>query len=387
MGVPDSMKFFSDTETGIAAFNRFFRKYWKVRAYALFSKFEFGKDIIVDLLYKRRGKYARPVLHTLMFITLFFGITFGPLLIQSQTAEATSEDTLPSGVLLNSSGQEIAGSGLVTVQGEEVFKYRGGEIFEHEVASGETLQSIAKKYNLENVTTITWLNGIDEKTAIKPGQKLKILPTDGVLHKVKKGDTICSIARTYSLIEKGDSCDDPGIQPIVDYPFNTFTDDEFGLQVGQYIVVPSGVMPAPVDSAPRPTVSRRLTPNAGTVSATGQFIWPASGKITQGFTSYHRAFDIANRSGGAILAADSGRVIVSGWKDNSGYGNRVMIDHGNGFVTLYAHMSSISVQEGQTVRRGDVVGQMGSTGRSTGVHLHFEVRQGGVNQNPGSWLK
>ncbi len=367
-------------------FNQFFKRYWKVRAYALFSKFEFLKDLVVDLLYKRRGKYARPVLHTLLFVTLFFGITLGPLILKNETAEATAPDTLPSGVLLDSSGQEIGGTGIVTVQGEDVFKYRGGEIFEHEVSQGETLQTIAKKYNLEEITTITWLNNISEKDPIRPGQKLRILPVDGVLHKVKKGDTICSIAKTYSLIEKGEDCGS-GAQPIVDYPFNTFTDDEFGLQVGQYLVVPQGVMPTPVQSQTRPTVSRPSTPNAGSVSATGQFIWPASGRITQGYAFYHKAFDIANKGGGAILAADAGRIIVAGWKDNSGYGNRVMIDHGNGFVTLYAHMSSISVKEGQTVRRGDVLGTMGSTGRSTGTHLHFEIRQGGVNQNPGTWLK
>ena len=97
--------------------------------------------------------------------------------------------------------------------------------------------------------------------------------------------------------------------------------------------------------------------------------------------------DIANHVGTAILAADSGKVIVAGWTDNTGYGNRVMIDHGNGFVTLYGHMSVIAVQVGQTVRRGDVIGQMGSTGRSTGPHCHFEIRHGGVNEDPMTYLK
>src|SRR5690606_11476883 len=98
--------------------------------------------------------------------------------------------------------------------------------------------------------------------------------------------------------------------------------------------------------------------------------------ISQGFRFYHQAIDIANKAGGAILAADAGTVTVAGWPDNYGYGNRVMIDHGNGMVTLYAHMSRIRVVVGQTVNRGDIIGDMGSTGRSTGTHLHFEVRQG-----------
>jgi murein DD-endopeptidase MepM/ murein hydrolase activator NlpD len=369
----------------LRAFNDFLRLYLKMRSYALFSRFEIAKDWIVDILYRKRGKYARPVLHLFLFVTLFFGITLGPSIVRSQASESPVADTLPSGVLLTASGQEVDAGGFLTVQGDDVSRYRGGEVYEHSVESGETLKSIADKYGLGKTSTIAWLNNMSEKDAIKPGQKLRILPVDGVLHKVKKGDTICSIARTYGLIDKGEDCGS-GAQPIVDYPFNTFTDDDFGLQVGQYLVVPDGQMPQP-DNPKTTAVARRLTPNAGVVSATGQFIWPASGGITQGFAFYHKGFDIANRGGGPILAADSGKVVVAGWVDNSGYGNRVIIDHNNGFVTLYGHMSSVAVQVGQTVKRGDVVGQMGSTGRSTGVHLHFEVRLGGVNQNPGNYLK
>lgn len=367
------------------AFNDFLRRYLKERAYTLFSRFELVKDVVVDLLYQKRGKYARPFLHVVLFVTLFFGITIGPRIVQSQASQSVIADTLPSGVLLTSTGQEVDAGGFLTVQGEDVSRYRGGEIYEHTVEGGETLKSIAQKYGLSKVTSITWLNGISEKDPIKPGQKIKILPVDGVYHKVKKGDTLCSIARIYGLIEKGDDCGS-GAQPIVDYPFNTFTNDDFGLQVGQYLVIPGGEMPMP-DDAPVTRVSARLTPNAGAVSASGQFIWPASGRITQGFSFFHKAFDIANKSGGPILAADSGRIIVAGWVDNSGYGNRVMIDHGNGYVSLYGHMSVVSVQVGQTVKRGDVLGQMGSTGRSTGTHLHFEIRLGGVQQNPGNYLK
>ena len=86
------------------------------------------------------------------------------------------------------------------------------------------------------------------------------------------------------------------------------------------------------------------------------------------------------------MAADSGTVVFAGW-DGSGYGNKIIIDHGNGFITLYAHMSVLQVGAGQRVNRGDVIGQMGSTGRSTGVHLHFEIRQGGVLLDPGMFLR
>jgi murein DD-endopeptidase MepM/ murein hydrolase activator NlpD len=251
------------------------------------------------------------------------------------------------------------------------------------VEAGETLKSIANKYNLSDVRTIQWLNNLTPNQAIKPGQSLKILPVDGILHKVKKGDTLCSIARTYSLLDKTEDCGSGGEQPIVDYPFNTFTDDQFGLQVGQYLVIPGGVMP---EEQAVTVIARKLTPNAGVVSANGTFIWPAAGRITQGFFWYHPGIDIANHDGGPILAADSGRIIMAGW-DTTGYGNRIVVDHGNGFLTLYGHLSVIAVQMGQTVRRGDVIGQMGSTGRSTGTHLHFEVRKGGVHLNPLDYLK
>jgi murein DD-endopeptidase MepM/ murein hydrolase activator NlpD len=134
-------------------------------------------------------------------------------------------------------------------------------------------------------------------------------------------------------------------------------------------------------------LATQLTPDAGSVSGTGGFVWPTSGQISQGYKWYHKAVDIANHVGTSILAADSGRIMVAGWTDNTGYGNRVMIDHGNGYVTLYGHMSRVDVVVGQTVKRGDQVGLMGSTGRSTGPHLHFEIRAAGALQNPQNFLK
>jgi murein DD-endopeptidase MepM/ murein hydrolase activator NlpD len=139
----------------------------------------------------------------------------------------------------------------------------------------------------------------------------------------------------------------------------------------------------PSEQVGAPSVNRRqITPDAGTVVASGQFVWPSSGTITQRFVWYHQGIDVANRAAPNILAADSGTVIVAGWLDNYGYGNRVMIDHGNGYKTLYAHMQKTYVIAGQTVARGSAIGQMGSTGRSSGTHLHFEVIRGGVHINP-----
>ena len=351
--------------------------YWysKSRFYRWFVRLEVVKDRIVDVLYRKRGKYARPALHVTTLGLLLAAITFGPLVFaqgneqpDQQVAENVLQDTQYS-------------SSFYTQQAEEVRQYRGGEVTTHVVEPGETLGSIAEKYGLQ-IDTIIWENGLDAKAALKPGQELQILPVDGVRHKVARGETIYSIGKKYGL-------ESSEVQKVVDYPFNEFLNDEtFSLAVGQYLMVPDGVKPTEkTQTAPRSSRNLALTPDAGTVAAQGSFVWPASGQISQGYSFYHKAFDISNRAGGQILAADSGTVVVAGWKDNSGYGNRIMIDHGNGFVTLYGHLSVIQVQEGQRVNRGDVIGQMGSTGRSTGTHLHFEIRQGGSLLNPGGFLQ
>ena len=121
--------------------------------------------------------------------------------------------------------------------------------------------------------------------------------------------------------------------------------------------------------------------------STGSFGWPIAGRyISQYFYSYHLGIDVPGNTGDPVYSSDGGRVARAGWWPG-GFGNAVKIDHGNGYVTLYAHMSAVQVVEGQRVKRGDVIGQMGSTGRSTGTHLHFEVRQGGALLNPLSFLK
>lgn len=359
-------------------FLQYARGYTRRRGYQWFSKFEFLKDSLVDLLYKRRGKYSRPFLHTGMMSLLVFGVTFGPVVIEESKASENGQELLPSGVLASATDY---GDSITTTQGKEVADFRGGEILTHTVEEGETISSIAARYNLEP-NTIIWQNNLSKDAKIKPGDKLEILPVDGIRHKVKKGETIFTIAKKYGL-------DETQAQGIVNYPFNEFQDDEnFTLTVGQWLMVPGGVkVEEAAPQKPRSVFASQLTPNAGAVSPSGSFIWPASGIITQGYSFYHKAFDIANRAGGPILAADAGRVIVAGWPDNSGYGNRVMIDHGNGYITLYGHMSVIQVQVGQTVSKGSVIGQMGSTGRSTGTHCHFEIRHNGVLENPGIYLK
>jgi murein DD-endopeptidase MepM/ murein hydrolase activator NlpD len=263
--------------------------------------------------------------------------------------------------------EEMETSTLVTIKPR-------AEIIEYSVQSGDTVSTIAEKFGV-SVDTIRWENDLKSVKDIKPGQVLRILPVTGVRHKVKPGDTIYSIAKKYQV--------DP--QAIVDWPYNTFANDEtFALAVGQDLIIPDGIKPKETPTAPRPTYYAQV-PGAG--AGTGQFAWPTSGRISQGYSWYHKAVDIANKDAPDILAADGGTVILAGWVPPMAYGNHVIIDHGNGFVTLYAHLSQIYVGVGQKVARGQAIGKMGSTGRSTGIHLHFEIRQNGSAQNPLNFLK
>jgi murein DD-endopeptidase MepM/ murein hydrolase activator NlpD len=252
------------------------------------------------------------------------------------------------------------------------------EIIEYEVQPGETVSEIAQKFGIDT-DTIKWANNLQSINAVKPGQKIKILPVSGVAHEVKSGDTLESVAKKYEA--------EP--QAIVDFPFNDVPDD-FKLAQGQILIVPGGYIPEP-KAPPRTRVPAYIAQAPGTTFQApggGNFIWPTTTSgISQYFAWYHPGIDMPNRVAPAVYSADGGTVVVAGWPDNYGYGNRVVVDHGNGYQTLYAHLSNIYVSAGQTVSRGQAVGQMGSTGRSTGTHLHFEVRYKGIAVNPLAILK
>ena len=241
------------------------------------------------------------------------------------------------------------------------------------VRAGDTPISIAERFGL-SPETIVWANTeLEENPALlRIGQQLIIPPVDGVLHTVKAGDTLESIARKYEV-----SVDD-----IINWEPNHLTRDS-QLVVGQQIMVPGGVKPF---TRPRVALTGQMVaPPSNFTGATGRFIWPATGVITQYSWSGHVALDIANLTGTPIYAADAGVVIYVGW-DNTGYGNMILIDHGNGFRTRYAHLSAFNVSAGQQVSKGALIGRMGSTGRSTGPHLHFEIIYNGVRQNPLAYL-
>jgi len=203
------------------------------------------------------------------------------------------------------------------------------------------------------------------------GQQLTILPVDGVYHQVGGGDTIDAIASTFKT--------DP--QLIINQPLNNLDPENLLIIPGQWLIVPGGS---------KPFVPRAVTAYSGPIpgdatAGTGIFGWPASGEITQGYFGYHPGVDIGGWTGATVLAADSGYVVATGW-DDTGYGLSVVIDHGNGFQTLYAHLNEYYVSPGENVAKGQQIGEIGTTGNSTGPHLHFEIRHGTVQRNPYGFL-
>ena len=346
-------------------FLHFFRKYIASRVMMFGQQFERFKDLIVALLIVKRGKYSSSFLNTSFIIIVVTVIIGGPIIVENNPFNSSLDDTqIP--FQNNVIAFDPFATPLTTTNSDKP----RDKVLDHAVASGETLDSIGKRYGVSS-NSIKWATGL-MSDKIKTGQMLKIPPVSGVVHKVVSGDNIYSIAKKYRV----------DAQAIVNWPFNDFADlDTFQLTVGQTLIVPSGIIIDSTDERPV-TISKAI---AG-VKGTSNFIWPASGIITTYPASYHMALDIADPSSPPLLASDTGTVVFAGCL-KYGYGCHVIIDHGNGYQTLYGHMSYIGVTAGQVVSQGQQIGIMGSTGRSTGTHLHFEIRSGGTLLNPLSFLK
>ena len=258
----------------------------------------------------------------------------------------------------------------------------------YKVAAGDTPLTIASRFGL-SVATLLVNNQLNDSSVIKPGQELKIPPVDGVTYKVKAGDTLAALATKYKVSE-----DD-----ILNA--NEVETDEDLLIVDDEIVIPQtnlSVPKAPQVTRPRTQI---VTNNTGRISLTtatapsnivssGDLLWPTSSRtITQYFTRRHNGLDISGHKqnpGPDIYASDDGFVEIAGWQ-SGGWGNTVVINHGNGLKTRYAHMSVINISAGQSVTRGQQIGNIGNTGRSTGPHLHYTVYRNGIAVNPLSYIK
>jgi len=243
------------------------------------------------------------------------------------------------------------------------------------VQPGDTVLGIAEKFGLKP-ETIQWANpGLAQNVdLIRPGDSLAILPVDGALHIVTSGDTLGSIASEYKV-----SVDD-----IIGYKGNGLADASAALSIAMKLVIPGGTKPY-VAQQSNVAYTTGATPANARIGG-GNFAWPTSGSINQRFWSGHTGVDIGAWIGSPVKAADGGYVAIAqgGW--NAGYGNYVVIDHGNGFVTLYGHLNSIYVKPGESVSAGEQIGAVGTTGNSTGPHLHFEIRYQGVPRDPLAYL-
>lgn len=326
--------------------------------------FEKGKDFLVDILLVKRGRYSKHFLN-ISFLFIVAGAIVGGPVIANYYPTITPSETPPDYIASEISSITLGDLTTTTVVSDKP----RFEILDYEVVKGDTLGTIADKFGI-SIDSIKWANSLKTEKLI-PGQSLRIPPVTGIVHKAVAGDTIYSVAKKYKT----------EAQKIVNFPANDFADlDTFALNIGQVLFVPDGVMP---EAAPvyRPSSVPQFIAGAG-----GRFMWPAQGVITQYPVSYHMALDIANNAAPPIAAGDAGTVAYAGCL-KYGYGCHVIINHADGYQTLYAHLSSYAVEAGDKVGRGQVIGKMGSTGRSTGIHLHFEVRRNGVILSPLPFLK
>jgi Peptidase family M23/LysM domain len=258
------------------------------------------------------------------------------------------------------------------------------EIITYTVKTGDTIFGIAEMFGLKP-ETILWGNYYtltDDPHKLQPGIVLNIMPMDGTYHRWSEGEGLNGVAHGYDVT--------PDV--IVNWPGNHLDPATLGdyshpnIKPDTMLFVPGGHRDFVTWSAPRisrnnPGVAKILGPGScGTIAdgavGTGSFIWPANNHTLSGFdyspTTNHFGIDIRGALGDPVYAADNGVVVYAGWND-WGYGNVVVIDHDGGWQTLYAHLSSFNVGCGYSVYQGDVIGAFGSTGNSSGPHLHFEM--------------
>jgi murein DD-endopeptidase MepM/ murein hydrolase activator NlpD len=272
------------------------------------------------------------------------------------------------------------------------------EIVKYTVEKGDTVFGIAEKYGLQP-QTILWGNYgtlLDDPHNLAPGQVLNILPTDGTYYEWQKGDGLNGVAKFFGV----------GPEAIINYPANHLDPETIGdysapnIAAGTYLIIPGGERQFVSWSAPlgvtreNPSSARVLGPGfcdpiTGGAVGYGTFVWPTNKHYLSGFDyspkTNHWGIDLAGNEGEGVYAADAGVVVYAGW-NNYGYGNMIMIDHGNGFQTLYGHLSALYRFCGQSVGQGEGIGAVGSTGNSSGAHLHFEIRTPTYFVNPWDYM-
>jgi murein DD-endopeptidase MepM/ murein hydrolase activator NlpD len=232
------------------------------------------------------------------------------------------------------------------------------EIITYRIETGDTLWDIAARFDID-VETLRWSNPAIAQNPdfLRLGAELVILPVKGAYVTVQPGETVEQLAARWGV----------AAEDIVNYPLNRLTDGA-ALRPGDKLIIPHGR--CEVNLAPPGP------PPAGFIYA-----WPIRGAITQGYSAGHRAIDFGAPYGAKVYAARAGRVVLREWS-SAGYGFLVIVDHGDGSRAYYSHLKGAWANVGDWAPRGGLVGEVGSTGNSTGPHVHFEIHIGGVPQNP-----
>jgi murein DD-endopeptidase MepM/ murein hydrolase activator NlpD len=258
-----------------------------------------------------------------------------------------------------------------TVQTETIIsRSNRSETIKYIVREGESIGSLASDFGITSLT-LKYANGLSG-SSLRVGQELKIPPIDGLYVAVKRNDTLSSIANRYRV----------KVDDIVKYNGLTAGDPIFA---GQELLIPGAIVPTV--TATKSGGSKVNVPGFNPTPYSGRFIWPTETPthyISQGYRGGHRAVDLNRLNGWGIYASAPGVIQIQ--RNRWGYGNLIIINHGEGWSTYYGHLSEFRVSAGQYVQQGQLIGIMGSTGRSTGPHLHFEVRINDVPQNPLNYL-
>ncbi len=324
------------------------------------------KDFIVTKLIWSRGKLAKPIISGIVMGASFAVFTFGEIfsgstLVVDQPVSAdymvNTNDIIPK--------REMA---LTTIPEAR----KRSESFIYKVVPGDTLFSIGERFKI-SIDALNYVNGLTDGAILSVGQEITVPPAAGLIHKVESGDTLTSIAEKY----------DVPVQAIADFNYLL---DTSTLALGTELVIPGGKVPKYVPpvyvyepTGPSSVGQGQASPNKS------MCVWPTTVRyITQYFSWYHNGLDIASPIGSSmppLLACMDGVVVRAGW-DPWGLGLHVRIDHGNGYETVYGHMSRLDVSYGDNVDRGEIIGLMGSTGRSTGPHVHYMVKYNGAAQDP-----
>jgi len=346
-----------------------------------------------------RTDFARYISHAAIL-----GVTAGAIVVSASAVRIAQPELVPNAPLRASSAFELAsvdytlyaaGGALLYPQSDIVRQAdpytvipdrpRRG-VLEYTVQPGDVLFTIASRFGV-SPESILWNNQEtlnNDPHKILPGTVLLIPPVSGVIHTIQEGDTLESIAAAYQVTV--DAIVVEGAQ------WNNLLEGRLP-PAGSTLIVPGGQKEFKgweLPKAARRTASGAAAPALGLCSSvsgglvgSGSFIWPAKSHWVSGYnySTWHPGVDLAGRLGDAVFAADSGFVVYAGWS-NVGYGNLVVIDHANGWQTWYAHLSQIYVTCGQTVWQGGAIAAVGSTGNSSGPHLHFETRFQGSLPNP-----